>query len=153
MKRAFQQRRRNKRNLKGDKIEQNAQKSEVKRRSDRAKVLTNNGELSKAFAMMVQRGVAPSTGNIIAQLTKKFPKRKRMVRWPSKDRIDELRNILEKTVIDMDVEEHIEEEAPPQIGVQNRSLAHQQPRIQPLRSSVNFPASSSLSCFKQFHLS
>ena len=93
MKRAFQQRRRNKRNLKGDKIEQNAQKSEVKRRSDRAKVLTNNGELSKAFAMMVQRGVAPSTGNIIAQLTKKFPKRKRMVRWPSKYRIDELRNI------------------------------------------------------------
>ena len=51
----------------------------AKRRSDRAKVLTNDGELSKAFATMVQRGVAPSSEKIIAQLTTKFPWRRRKV--------------------------------------------------------------------------
>ena len=80
-KRALQQKRRTKRTLHGGKIERKSQKSDIKRRSDRAKVLTNDGELSKAFAMMVQRGVAPSTDDIIAQLTKKFPKRQRDVQW------------------------------------------------------------------------
>lgn len=77
---------------------------DVKRRSDRAKVLTNDGELSKAFATMVERGVAASTEKTIAQLTTKFPKRKRSVRWPDKDRIDELRRIVEGIVVEMDVD-------------------------------------------------
>ena len=66
---------------------------------------TNDGELSKAFATMVQRGVAPSTQTIINQLKVKFPMRKREVIWPDKGRIDMLRNLVEKTVIDMDVDE------------------------------------------------
>ena len=78
---------------------------DVKRRSDRAKVLTNDGELSKAFATMVQRGVAPSTDDIIAQLRTKFPTRRRKVRWPSKERIKELRSLAEEVVTEMDVDE------------------------------------------------
>ena len=84
-------------------------KVEVKKRSYRVKVLTNDGELSKAFATMVQRGVAPSTDDIIAQLTTKFPTRKRRVQWPEKERIYELRNLVEKIVIEMDVDECMEE--------------------------------------------
>ena len=42
-----------KRSLKGEIIDGKLQKSEVQRRSDRANVLTNNGELSKAFATMI----------------------------------------------------------------------------------------------------
>ena len=60
--------------------------------------------------MMVQRGVAPSTDDIIAQLTKKFPKRQRDVQWPNKDRIEGLRNLVEKIKINMNVDEHIEKE-------------------------------------------
>ena len=76
------------------------------RRSNRTKRLTNDGELSKAFATMVQRGVAPSTDGIIAQLKKKFPTRARAVKWPDKDRIDYLRNLVEKVAIEMDIYEH-----------------------------------------------
>ena len=52
-------RRRKKRNFKGEIVSKKNHKVDVKKRSDRAKVLTNDGELSKAFATMVQRGVAP----------------------------------------------------------------------------------------------
>ena len=69
-------------------------------------MLTNDGELRKAFATMVQRGVAPSTDDIVAQLTEKFPPRRNRVSWPNKNRIDELRNLIEKTVIEMDVDEN-----------------------------------------------
>ena len=72
-------RRRKKRSLSGKVLGKKKNENEVKRRSDRAKVLTNDSELSKAFATMVQRGVAPSSNEIIAQLTRKFPKRKRRV--------------------------------------------------------------------------
>ena len=75
---------------------QRKKKSEVKRRSDRAKELTNDGELSKAFSMMVQRGVAPSTDSIVSQLTRKFPARRKTVRWPRRERIDELRKLIEE---------------------------------------------------------
>ena len=94
-----------KRNLRGKKKDVKNCKDEVTRRSDRAKMLTNDGELSKAFATMVQRGVAPSTQNIIKQLKEKFPTRKRDVIWPDKNRIDILRNLVEKTVIEMDIDE------------------------------------------------
>ena len=50
----------------------------AKRRSDRAKVLTNDGELSKAFATMVERGVVPSTDKILTQLKTNFPSRSRI---------------------------------------------------------------------------
>ena len=101
----LQQKRKIKRTRQGDKIQRKSKESEVKRRSDRAKVLTNDGELSKAFSMMVQRGVAPPTNEIVAQLSTKFPKRKKAVRWPGKDRINELRSLVEKMVIEMDVED------------------------------------------------
>ena len=58
---------------------------------------------------MVQRGIAPSTDDIMAQLKTKFPNRRRKVRWPDKDRINELRNLVEKVVIPMDVDECEEE--------------------------------------------
>ena len=103
-KRVKQQSRRAKENKQGDEIRKN-QRREGKRRSDRAKELTDDGELSKAFATMVQRGVAPSTDEIVAQLSKKFPSRKRAVRWPDKDRIDELRRLVEKVPIEMEVDE------------------------------------------------
>ena len=45
---------RSKRNLRGEKIDRENRMDEVKRRSDRAKILTNDGELSKAFATMVR---------------------------------------------------------------------------------------------------
>ena len=45
-----------KRNLAGDLIGRSSRMDEVKRRSDRAKILTNDGELRKAFATLVQRG-------------------------------------------------------------------------------------------------
>ena len=93
-----------KKNQQGNGIRNN-QKSEVKRRSDRAKELTNDGELSKAFATMVQRGVAPSTDEIVAQLSKKFPSRKSVVRWPDKEKIDDLRRLVEKIPIEMEVDE------------------------------------------------
>ena len=57
---------------------------------------------------MVQRGVALSTKNIITQLTAKFPLRMNRVLWPDQNRIDELRNIIEKTAIDMDIDEYEE---------------------------------------------
>ena len=66
-----------KRTIQGEWVRGKRPRDEIKRRSDRAKVLTNDGELSKAFATMVQRGVAPSTEDIIAQLGTKFPKRMR----------------------------------------------------------------------------
>ena len=53
-KRELQEKRRRKRNIKGKIIEGSRQKDDTKRRSDRAKMLTNDGELSKAFATMVQ---------------------------------------------------------------------------------------------------
>ena len=77
--------------------------SEVKRRSDRAKELTNDGELSKAFAVMVQRGVAPSTDSIVSQLMKKFPARRKAVCWPRRERIYELRKLIEEISIEKDV--------------------------------------------------
>ena len=67
------EKRRKKRNLDGKPKNRASRRDDVKRRSDRAKVLTNDGELSKAFATMVQRGVAPSTDDIIAQLSTKIP--------------------------------------------------------------------------------
>ena len=99
------EKRQKKRSRSGRMLNKRSHKDDVKRRSDRAKVLTNDGELSKAFAMMVQRGVAPSTNDIIAQLSKKFPTRRRRVLWPDKDRIDELKSLVEKTCIEMDVDE------------------------------------------------
>ena len=109
-KRADQQKKRKSEGRLGsDIIQRKSQITEIKRRSDRAKVLTNDGELSKAFATMVQRGVAPSTDNIIAQLTKKFPKRERAVSWPDINRINELRNLVEKMVSEMDVDERPDE--------------------------------------------
>ena len=80
--------------------------SEIKRRSDRAKALTNDGELSKAFSTMVQRGVPPSTDNIIAQLRRKFPRRRKLVRWPRKDRINELRALIEKISTELKANDH-----------------------------------------------
>ena len=79
---AQMEKRRTKRTRKGKVINMQSHKDSAKRRSDRAKVLTNDGELSKAFATMVQRGVAPPTDDIVAQLSSKFPKRKRRVLWP-----------------------------------------------------------------------
>ena len=70
-----------------------------------AKLLTNDGELSKAFATMVERGVAPPTKNIVSQLRSKFPQRKNRVSWPNKDRIERLKNLIEKTVAEMEVDE------------------------------------------------
>ena len=79
-KRALQEKRRAKRNRETVGLKSKTKKNVVKRRSERAKQLTNDGELSKAFAMMVQRGIAPSTDNIVSQLTRKFPARRKTVR-------------------------------------------------------------------------
>ena len=108
-----QQEKRTKRSLQGDVIKRKSNTSEVKRRSDRAKRLTNDGELSKAFATMVQRGVAPSTNAIITQLQTKFPTRGRAVKWPDKDRIDDLRKLVETVTIEMNIDEHMDEEPDP----------------------------------------
>ena len=72
--------RKSKRNRKGERIENSRNRDEVKRRSDKAKVLTNDGELRKAYATTVQRGVAPATNDILEQLKTNFPKRKNTVR-------------------------------------------------------------------------
>ena len=98
-------RRRTKRSLNGKVLNQKKKENEGKRRSERAKVLTNDGALSKAYATMVQRGVAPSSNEIIAQLTSKFPKRKKRVQWPDESRIDELRKVVEDIVVETDVDE------------------------------------------------
>ena len=95
----------NKRDINGGIIHRINPKDEVKRRNDRAKLLTNDGELRKAFATMVQRGVAPSNDDIVAQLREKFPLRKNKVRKPNKDRIWRLRNLVEKTFPSMKVGE------------------------------------------------
>ena len=68
-------------------------------------MLTNDGELRTALALMVQSGVAPTTKDILAQLRSKFPRRRSGVNWPSEARIDELRNLVEKIAIEMDVDE------------------------------------------------
>jgi len=44
------------------------QKDDINRRSDKAKVLANDGEFLKTSATMVQRGMAPPTGNMVDQL-------------------------------------------------------------------------------------
>ena len=54
---------------------------------------------------MVQRGVAPPTDDIVAQLRKKIPRRRNRVNWPNKERIDRLRNLVEKTELEMDLDE------------------------------------------------
>ena len=108
-----QQEKRTKRSLHGDVIKRKSNTSEVKRRSERAKRLTNDGELSKAFATMFQRGVAPSTNEIITQLQTKFPTRGRAVKWPDKDRIDDLRKLVEKVTIEMNIDEHMDKEPDP----------------------------------------
>ena len=54
---------------------------------------------------MVQRGVAPTTKDVITQLRTKFPLRKNKVSWPSKGRIEELRNMVERAVVEMEVDE------------------------------------------------
>ena len=75
-------------------------------------MLTNDGELRKAFATMVQRGVAPPTADIVDQLKAKFPVRRNEVCWPNHDRINHLRNLVEKTQTQMDLDDDgsIEEE-------------------------------------------
>ena len=93
-----------KRDLEGNVIERPSSKKEVKRRGDRAKTLTNDGELRKAFATMVQRGVAPTTNDIVKQLRTKFPKRKNEVSWPSQDEVEKLRTLIEKTAVSMEVD-------------------------------------------------
>ena len=108
-KRASQKNKQRKRNLKGARINKRAQNDEVKRRSDRAKMLTNDRELSKAFARMVQRGVASSTDNIITLLKAKFPLRKNQMMWPHKDRIAQLRDMIQKTLSEMEVDEREDE--------------------------------------------
>ena len=60
---------------------------------------------------MVQRGVAPPTDDIVAQLRKKFPRRKNRVNWPNKERIDRLRHLVEKTELEMDLDESNEKGA------------------------------------------
>ena len=76
-KRALKVWRKVKKNEQGGNVQRRTKESEVKRKSNRAKALTNDGELSKAFSMMVRRGVAPSTDNIVAQLGRKFPVRRK----------------------------------------------------------------------------
>ena len=105
----LQRTRNRKRNLRGDRIRKTAKLSEVQRRSEKAKLLTNDGELRKAFATMVQRGVAPPTVTIVEQLKSKFPARKNTVRWPDKNRIDSLRSLVENTVVQMEVDECCQE--------------------------------------------
>ena len=65
-------------------------KSDVKRRSDCVKDLPNDGELSKACSMMVQRGVAPPTDNI------KFPARRKAIQWLRRERINELSKLVKE---------------------------------------------------------
>ena len=54
---------------------------------------------------MVERGVAPPTKNIVSQLRTQFPRRKNRVSWPKKDRIEKLKNLVEKIVNEMEVDE------------------------------------------------
>ena len=54
-----------KRNREGNAIDRMGHKDTAKRRSEREKVLINDGELRKAFAMMAQRGVAPTSTDIL----------------------------------------------------------------------------------------
>ena len=80
-----------KRNLKVKIINRSPQ-DEAKQRRDRAKMLTNDRELWKAFATMIQRGVAPAKKNIMIQVKAKFPLRKNRVVSSSKEN-DNLRNL------------------------------------------------------------
>ena len=50
----------------------------------------------------MQRGVASSTDDIVAQLSRKFPIQKNTVKRSSKDRINGLRNIIEKSLNQVD---------------------------------------------------
>ena len=62
---------------------------------------------------MVQRGVAPTTGDIVSQLKSKFPKRKNIVGWPGKKRVDHLRILIKgKAASDIDIDECEDEEKP-----------------------------------------
>ena len=109
-KRGLWRKKHRKRNLERELLVGKKREGEAKRRSDRAKLLTNDGELSKAFATMVQRGVAPPTKKIISQLIEKFPHRKNRVSWPDKDRIGELRSLVEQATQGMDVDDCIMDE-------------------------------------------
>ena len=82
---ALNKRRRNERDARVKEIRGRYYKHAVKMRKDWAKLLTNDGELIKAFATMVSRGVAPSADDIPRQLKAKFPSLKSEVRWPNKD--------------------------------------------------------------------
>ena len=59
---------------------------------------------------MVQRGVAPATNDILEQLKTKFPKRKNTVRWPDRNRIEGLRHLAKKTIVEMELDECCEDE-------------------------------------------
>ena len=83
-------------------------KSDVKRRSDCVKDLPNDGEPSTACSMMVQRGVAPPTDNIISQLKRKFPVRRKAIQWLRRERIDELSKLVKEIIaIERDVNPRI----------------------------------------------
>ena len=73
-------------------------KGKTKWKYERAKTLTNDGEISKAHATIVNRGVATLTDDIVKQLKEKFPARARKVKWPKKERILELRRLMESKV-------------------------------------------------------
>ena len=62
------------------------------------------GELIKAFATMVSRGVAPSADEIPRQLKAKFPSLISEVRWPNKDIINDLSCRLEQIAIRIELE-------------------------------------------------
>ena len=100
-----QRMRKSKRNRKGERIENSRNRDEVKRRSDKTKVLSNGGELRKAYATMVQRDVAPATNDILEQLKTKFPNRGNTVHWPDTNRIEGLRNLVKKTIVEMELDE------------------------------------------------
>ena len=58
--------------------------------------------------MMVQRGVAPPTDNIISQLKREFPARRKDIQWLRRERIDELSKLVKEIIaIERDVNPRI----------------------------------------------
>ena len=63
-------------------------KSDMEKRYKRARSLTNDGEFSKAFGAVVERGKAPLNAKVLRELKRKNPSRINPVSWPTEEKLE-----------------------------------------------------------------
>ena len=69
---------------------------DLERRYRRAKTLANDGEYSKAFSAIVDRGKAPISAKVMKDLKRMNPPRMNTVCWPTKKEVEEERQRARK---------------------------------------------------------